>query len=116
MKKTWMVLFVLVVFLAMAACAGMTKGGEKIHRVRGSVDAYEPGKMISLAEKMELEGFSDEGESVVVAPKNPGEYRFAITPATDVKGTIQKGVRVLIRYTESAGTKTAVSVEKVWGK
>ena len=116
MKKIWMVWFVLVVFLVMGACAGMTKGGEKIHRARGAVDTYEPGKMLRLADKMEIEGFSDEGETVVVAPKNPGEYTFAITPATDVKGTITKGVRVLVRYTESGGAKTAVSIEKVWGK
>ena len=116
MRKIWMVLLVLFVFLAMAACAGMTPSGQKILRARGTVDAYEPGKVLKLAEKMDIEGFSDEGETMIVAPKNPGEYTFAITPATDVKGTITKDVRVLVRYTESGGAKTALSIEKVWGK
>jgi hypothetical protein len=116
MKKIWMVWFVLVVFLVMGACAGMTKSGEKIHRARGTVDAYEPGKMLKLSDKMEIEGFGDEGDTVVVAAPKPGEYTFALTPATDVKGTITKNVRVLVRYTESGGAKTAVSIEKVWGK
>jgi hypothetical protein len=114
-RKIWMVLLVLFVFLAMAACAGMTPSGQKILRARGTVDAYEPGKMLRFAEKMEIEGFGDEGNTVMVSPKNPGEYTFVVTPATDVKGTITPGIRVLVRYTESGGAKTAVSVERVWG-
>ncbi len=117
MRKTWMVLFILFVFVALAACAGMTKGGEKVYRVRGTVDVYEPGKMIRLAENMEVEGFTtDYGESnVILRAKNPGEFTYTITPATEVKGTVEKGKRVLIRYTasgpESATTKTAVSID-----
>ena len=110
-----MVLLVAGVFVAMAACAGMTPAGQKILRARGTVESYEPGKMLTFSDKMEVAGFSDEGETMVVASPKPGEYSYVITPATDVKGNITKGVRVLVRYTEAGGVKTAVSVEKVWG-
>ena len=116
MKRIWMVLFVLVVFLTMASCAGFTKGGEKIWRCRGTVDTYQPGSMIKLAYRLEIEGFSDEGEAVIMKPTNEADYTFAITPATDVKVTITPGVRVLVRYTQAGGEQTAVSIEKVWGK
>ena len=115
MKKILVISFVLFVFLAMVSCAGVTPAGDKILRVRGTVDAYTPGKTISLAEKMEVTAFTNEGDTVNVATPKPGEYTFMITPATDVKGTITSGIRVLIRYTESGGAKTAVSIEKVWG-
>ncbi len=39
-----------------------------------------------------------------------------ITPATDVKGNIDPKDRVLIRYTETGGAKTAVSIEVVRDK
>ncbi len=100
----------------MAACAGLTPSGEKIYRARGTVDTYEPGKMLKFADKLEIEGYSDEGEVAVMKPTDPNQYTFAITPATDVKGTITKDVRVLVRYTQTGGTKTAVSIEKIWGK
>ncbi len=116
MKRTWMILLVVFVFVGMAACAGMTPSGQKILRARGTVDAYEPGKMLTFANAMEIEGYSDEGEVMVVASPKPGEYSYVITPATDVKGTITKGVRVLVRYTEAGGVKTALSIEKIWGK
>jgi hypothetical protein len=113
MKKTWMVWLVLAVFLAMAACAGMQKGGEKIHRARGTVDAYEPGKMIKLSDKMEVQG-SEAGQGYFAKVPNPGEYTFAITPATEVIGTPKPGERALIRYTGSGTGKTAVSIEDIW--
>ncbi len=119
MKKTrriWMVLLVVGVFVAMAACAGMTPAGQKILRARGTVESCEPGKMLTFGNTMEIEGYSDEGEVMVVASPKPGEYSYVITPATDVKGTITKGIRVLVRYTEAGGVKTAISIEKVWGK
>ncbi len=114
-RRIWMVMLVLGVFVVMAACAGMTKSGEKIYRARGTVEAYEPGKMLTFANAMEIEGYSDEGEVVKVASPKPGEYSYVVTPATDVKGTITKGVRVLVRYTEAGGVKTAISIEKIWG-
>ena len=120
MRKIWLISIIAFVFLAMAACAGMTPGGEKIYRARGTVEAYEPGKMLKFADKMEIEGYSEEGEVAVMKPQNTGEYTFAITPATDVKGTIKPGERVLVRYTQSGGmaggAKTAVSIERIWGK
>ncbi len=116
MKRTWMILLVAFVFVGMAACAGMTPSGQKIFRARGTVEAYEPGKMLTFANTMEIEGYTDEGEATVVASPKPGEYSYVLTPATDVKGTITKGVRVLVRYTEAGGVKTAISIEKIWGK
>ena len=114
-RRIWMAMLVLGVFVAMAACAGMTPAGQKIFRARGTVEAYEPGKMLSFTHTMEIAGFSDEGEAMVVSSPKAGEYSYVVTPATDVKGSITKGVRVLVRYTEAGGVKTAVSIEKVWG-
>jgi len=116
MKKTWMVWFVLFVLVAMGACAGKTPSGEKILRVRGAVETYEPGKMLKLEDRMEIEGFSEQGEYMVIKDPTPGEYTFMITPATDVKGNIDPKDRVLIRYTETGGVKTAVSIEVVRDK
>lgn len=117
MRKIWLISIVAFVFLAMAACAGLsTPSGQRIYRVRGTVEAYEPGKVIKLASRLEVEGYSDEGEVQVVKPSGPDEFTYAITPATDVKGTITKDIRVLVRYTQAGGAKTAVSIEKIWGK
>jgi len=119
MRKIWLISIVAFVFLAMAACAH-TPSGQRIYRVRGTVETYDPGKMIKLASKLEVEGYSDEGDIQKVTPSGPDEFTFAIAPATDVKGTITPNVRVLIRYTQvgegAAAQKTAVSIEKVWGK
>ena len=119
MKKILLVSVVLFVFVAMVSCAGMyTKGGDRIYRVRGTVETYAPGKMIKLAAKLEVQGYSDEGDVQKVQPSGPDEFTFAVTPATDVKGTITPNLKVLIRYTQvgegAAAQKTAVSIEKVW--
>ncbi len=75
---------------------------------------------VKIADRSEVEGFTEEGEVVVMKPGAAGEYTFAITPASDVKGTIKSGEPVLVRYTQSGGRaggkKTAVSIERVWGK
>ena len=117
MRKIWLISIIAFVFLAMAACAGMhTASGERVFRARGTVEAYEPGKMLRFASKLEVEGYSDEGDVQNVSPSTPEEFTFVITPDTDVKGTIAKDVRVLIRYTGTGSVKTAVSVEKVLRK
>jgi hypothetical protein len=116
MKKILFISFVLFVFVAMGACAGKTPSGQKILRVRGAVATYEPGKMLKLEDRMEIEGFSEAGDFTVIATPTPGEYTFVITPATDVKGNIDPKDRVLIRYTETGGAKTALSIEVVRDK
>jgi hypothetical protein len=116
MKRTGMVFLVLVAFLAMGACAGKAPGGEKIHKVRGAVETYEPGKILKLSDKVGIESFDGDGMSALVATPTPGQYTFVITPATDVKGNIDPQDRVLIRYTETGGAKTAVSIEVVRDK
>ena len=115
MRKIWLISIVGLVFLAMAACATMPTG-ERIFRARGTVEAYEPGKMLKFSDRLEIASYSDEGEVTVMKPTNTSEYTFAITPATDVKGNITPGVRVVVRYTQAGGQQTAVSIEKVWGK
>ena len=114
MRKIWLISILAFVFLSMAVYPAM--GAERIHRMRGTVDTYEPGKMLKFQDRLEIASFSDEGEATVMKPANTSEYTFAITPATDVKGTITKGTRVLVRYTEAGGVKTAVSIERIWGK
>ncbi len=47
--------------------------------------------MLKFADRSEIEGFTEEGEVVVMKPGAAGEYTFAITPASDVKGTIKPG-------------------------
>jgi hypothetical protein len=113
MRKIWMVLLVLFVFVAMGACAGTQKAGDKIHRARGTVETYEPGKMIKFSDKLEVEG-SEAGQGYFAKAPNPGEFTFAITPGTEVIGTIKPGERALIRYTGSGTGKTAVSIEDIW--
>ncbi len=119
MRKIWLIAIVAFVFLAMLACAH-TPTGQRIFRARGTVETYEPGKVLTFSDRLEIEGYSDEGDVAQMKAGAAGEYTFAITPDTDVKGTITKGVRVLVRYTQAGGmaggAKTAVSIEKVWGK
>jgi hypothetical protein len=117
MRKIWLISIVAFVFLAMAACASLhTASGQRIYRVRGTVEAYDPGKMIKLASRLEVEGYSDEGDVQKVTPSGPDEFTFAIAPDADVKGTIKPNERVLIRYTQAGAAKIAVSIERVWAK
>ncbi len=107
-----MVLMVLVVFLAMAACAGVTPAGDKIPRAKGYVEAYEPGKMIKLAMGLQVQEYTEQEFKVVT---DTGQWVFDITLATELKGEIKPGIRVLIRYTAlgsgAQGPKTGVSIE-----
>ena len=118
MRKIWAIWIMVFVFLTMAACAGMTKGGERVLRARGSVAAYEPGKMIKLATGLDV--MTGEEERAFRPPAAGHVPEYAITPATEVKGEIKPGTRVLIRYTQSGsgpeGPKTAISIDAVWEK
>ena len=117
MRKIWVVSIMVFVFLTMAACAGMQKGGERVLRARGAVAAYEPGKMIKLAAGLDLMGEKDRADR---PPGSAYAPEYAITPATEVKGDIKPGTRVLIRYTQSGSgpeaPKTAISIDAVWQK
>ncbi len=118
MRKIWMIWAVVFVLLAMVACAGMQKGGERILRARGAVAAYEPGKMIKLAAGLDVMG--GEEERAFKAPAAGYSPEYKITPATEVRGDIKSGTRVLIRYTQSGSgqeaPKTALSIDAVWQK
>jgi hypothetical protein len=113
MKKILFISVVLFVFLAMAACAGVTPGGERIHKARGHVDTYEPGKTIKLKEGLDVQTYAD--SSFVTT--TTGVYVFTIDPATKVTGDIKPGIRVLIRFTDqgsgptSQNPKYALSIE-----
>ena len=113
MRKIWVIWIMVFVFLTMAACAGMTKGGERILRARGAVAAYEPGKMIKLAAGLDV--MDSEEERSFRPPAAGYAPQYAITPATEVKGEIKPGTRVLIRYTKSGSgpeaPKTALSID-----
>ena len=119
MRKIWVISSMVLVFLAMAACGGMYQGGERVFRARGTVTAYEPGKMIKLAEGLEVtRGTTTEINYYTAAPTYSPQY--VITPATEVIGEVKPGIRVLIRYKmsglERESPKTALSIEAIWGK
>ncbi len=118
MRKIWVISVMVFVLLAMAACAGMQKGGERVLRARGAVAAYEPGKMIKLAAGLDV--MSGEEDRAFRAPAAAYSPEYKITPATEVKGDIKPGTRVLIRYTQSGSgqeaPKTALSIDAVWQK
>jgi hypothetical protein len=118
MKKILLVSVVLFVFVAMVSCAGMYTG-QKVFRARGTVAAYEPGKMISLHAGMAV--LEVEGEYGDATPSAPPEvFAYAITPSTELKGEIKPGTRVLIRYTQmgkgDGAQKTAVTIDPLGGK
>jgi hypothetical protein len=117
MKRVLFIAVILFVFVAMVSCAGKWYRGEKVLRARGVVESYEPGKTINLKPGTSEQLLTMEGTNYVRVPENapPVEYVYAITPDTEVKGEIKKGVRVLIRYTQIGtgveAAKTAVSVD-----
>ncbi len=119
MRKIWLLLIVAFVFVTMGACASMYSKGERVFRARGTVASYEPGKAIKLkpgyTDRLELEGANWE---LIPPNANLSEFEYAIVPDTEVKGSIQPGKRVLIRYTkagpEGPTQKTARSIDAVF--
>ncbi len=125
MRRIWLISILGFVFLTMAACSSMyTSKGDRIYRVRGVVALYNQGKLIELQPGMTQMKTRTETENQmtdIVAPERaltPADYKYAITPATDLHGDIKPGSRVLIRYTEKGSgdyiQRTAVSIDAVW--
>ncbi len=122
MRKIWLISILAFAFLPMVACATTPKG-ERVLRARGTVAAYEPGKMISLRAGMGdmeyMEQASITGE-YKPAPPVPQPVLFSISSDTEVHAGIKPGIRVLIRYTQvgqgDSAARTAVSIDAVWEK
>jgi hypothetical protein len=121
MKRILFVSFVLFVFLAMVSCMGASHG-EKVLSARGTVATYDPGKKITL--QSGITGIPQRvgPDTYIAVPPDAPEpvFAYAITPATEVKGTIEPGIRVVIRYTQVGGgdtaARTAVSIEATSSK
>jgi hypothetical protein len=117
MKKMWTVLIVSFVFLTMAACAGLTPAGDKVHGARGKVIAYQPGQMLELSGTDLMR--HDAVETATLSPMPRAEeagkrWIYTLTPATTMKGDVQVGSIVSIRYTvDQTGGMNAAYVEKV---
>jgi hypothetical protein len=75
--------------------------------------------MISLKPGAAEVQYTADGD-YIAAPENAPKpvFDYAITPDTEMKGTIKPGTRVIIRYTQvgtgDTAPKTAVSVDPVW--
>jgi hypothetical protein len=121
MKRILLVSIVLFVFLAMVSCMGASHG-EKVLRARGTVATYNPGKQITLEPGLTETPQHVGGDNYIAVPADAPTpvFEYAITPATEVKGTIEPGIRVLIRYTQvgsgDMAERTAVSIEAIWSK
>lgn len=119
MKKVLFISGVVFIFLAMVSCAGKVAGmhsGETVMKARATVAAYEPGKWIKVPSGMPQ--LIMKGTDSVPNPDYVEYVTCDITPATEVKGEIKPGVRVLIHYTQigkgPGSQATAVSIERIW--
>ncbi len=119
MKRVLVISFVLFVFLAMVSCGGKVAGmhsGETVMQARATVAEYEPGKSIKVPSGMQQLIYK--GSEPIPNPDYVPYITCEITPATQVKGEIKPGVRVLIHYKQfgkgPASQATAVSIERIW--
>lgn len=118
MKRIALISLVLFVFMVIVSCAGKTSTGQKVFRARGTVESYEPGRVITL-----VRGATETqttGTDYVAPDKNapPEVFAYQITSDTELRGQVKAGIRVLIRYTETGSgptaQRTALSIDPVW--
>ncbi len=123
MRKIWTISMLAFAVIAMAACASMyDKQGERVFRARGTVAAYEPGKMIKLQAGQtemlqQVDSLALQSASGASSSQKTPILEYTIVPDTEVHGDVKPGKRVLIRYTQKGVENpqaTARSIDAVF--